>query len=636
MTSPPFKVRALYDYVSQEEDDLNFGSNQIITVTDVEDADWYYGEFEDETASKVEGLFPKNFVKLLEPEAPPRPTRSNRNKRESDSVELNSQAQSTGAIAQDSEQAAPKPQPSSFTLEAPDVKPSQTMSPKVDQPMTSEEPREPAPTPAQNLTPAKPVPPVLEPKPEAPLGGEKSSANAFRDRINAFNKSAAPPVAPVKPTGLTGTGTSGFVKKPFVAPPPSKNAYIPPPREVPPLRTFRREENMDAPVQAGEEDKAVPQGDAPSETLPVEEDEHPKPTSLKDRIALLQKQQIEQAARHADAAQKKEKARRARKVTETDDVAPNLEDEDNSGLAKVVSGDSETTRSVEAPKRRRPSRNETAASLTDSPHLREVMSDGNDADQSGAGDTEDGDEASTERDDSDSKSKGPLSGSVPRAVQREPQKPDAEGVAELSEEEEKDEDEDDIDPEVRRRMEIRERMAKMSGGMGMAGMFGPSTALPPKAPSKKIQNPNERRSSGFSAPSGDLDTSKSVPVSAMVMPGMQNVSSPDAYQPLGVEDQAPIDQNANAIGTQNEVNASDTQVRRNESHASRRSVERPPPPPIPKGMLWFIPSMMFANLADRPGASKPPESLIAGEQTSSHSLPSVGEFCSFNFVPNKT
>ena len=40
-----------------------------------------------------------------------------------------------------------------------------------------------------------------------------------------------------------------------------------------------------------------------------DEEEQPKPTSLKERIALLQKQQMEQASRHADAAQKKEKVK---------------------------------------------------------------------------------------------------------------------------------------------------------------------------------------------------------------------------------------------------------------------------------------------------------------------------------------
>ena len=40
MTIPPIQVKALYDYASQEEDDLNFKSNQIITVTEEEDVLW--------------------------------------------------------------------------------------------------------------------------------------------------------------------------------------------------------------------------------------------------------------------------------------------------------------------------------------------------------------------------------------------------------------------------------------------------------------------------------------------------------------------------------------------------------------------------------------------------------------------
>ncbi|KAK5962359.1 Bbc1p PWA37_000402 [Arxiozyma heterogenica] len=68
--SVPFKVIALFPYHSDYEDDLNFEKDQIITVTSIEDDEWYFGEFHDDNNnnnnnnnSKREGIFPKNFVK---------------------------------------------------------------------------------------------------------------------------------------------------------------------------------------------------------------------------------------------------------------------------------------------------------------------------------------------------------------------------------------------------------------------------------------------------------------------------------------------------------------------------------------------------------------------------------------------
>lgn len=67
MSEPPvpFKVVALFPYQSEYEDDLNFDKDQIITVTSVEDEEWYYGEYNDNSELK-EGIFPKNFVTIQE------------------------------------------------------------------------------------------------------------------------------------------------------------------------------------------------------------------------------------------------------------------------------------------------------------------------------------------------------------------------------------------------------------------------------------------------------------------------------------------------------------------------------------------------------------------------------------------
>lgn len=59
---PPFKVRAIYDYKSDHDDDLTFVAGQIIQVTDIEDDDWYTGNYDGNS-----GMFPKNFVKIEDP-----------------------------------------------------------------------------------------------------------------------------------------------------------------------------------------------------------------------------------------------------------------------------------------------------------------------------------------------------------------------------------------------------------------------------------------------------------------------------------------------------------------------------------------------------------------------------------------
>src|SRR5947207_4344593 len=82
MSTLPFKVKAVYEYTSAHDDDLNFSNGQIITVTEEEDADWYYGEYVDGSGEKQEGLFPKNFVEKYEPAPPPRPIRTGRQKKE--------------------------------------------------------------------------------------------------------------------------------------------------------------------------------------------------------------------------------------------------------------------------------------------------------------------------------------------------------------------------------------------------------------------------------------------------------------------------------------------------------------------------------------------------------------------------
>ena len=588
MATPPFRVKAQYDYTSKEPDDLNFPNGQIIIVTDEEDADWYYGEYEDSEGYKKEGLFPKNFVKTFEPETPPRPSRISRSKKEADSSAGGDEGERGTNIVE-----AEVPSPEAVTTSAPPE--AQSVSNEhMEAPKQSVQPPklEPRPAAQRANTTTKPAPPNSF-KPAPPPTVEKPSSGSFRDRINAFNKPAAPPVAPNKPGGLGSSG-SGFIKKPFVAPPPSKNAYVPPPREPPPQKVYRRGEDPELTTRASRENENE---DLPSQAQVAaqtdETEDQPKPTSLKDRIALLQKQQMEQAARHAEAGQKKEKPKRPpRKHVEPHDNA--LEQEEEVGGENpepMNSGEATGKRSIDIARSTTRSRKSREATPVGSPVAvpsRDLLNDPNDADQSGVGDTEDGEELSTGRDDSDEKP--PRKASFPSS--RQPQAPI--GEAEVGDEEDNAEEEDDeengeeeIDPELKRRMEIRERMAKMSGGMGMAGMFGPPGGLPPRTTTKQSSGSNERKASSNSTlGQSEVPQSRAPPIPIMPMSGLHKVRSPeenDSQPEVGKEE---VGSPKSLVHGRDPADMPDVEDMKEEPVLpSRKSTERSAPPPIPQGNL---------------------------------------------------
>lgn len=64
----PFEVTAHFAYQSEYEDDLHFDKGQKITVTSIEDDEWYYGEYTNpSTGELMQGIFPKTFAS---PEVP--------------------------------------------------------------------------------------------------------------------------------------------------------------------------------------------------------------------------------------------------------------------------------------------------------------------------------------------------------------------------------------------------------------------------------------------------------------------------------------------------------------------------------------------------------------------------------------
>lgn len=482
------KVKAVYEYTSQEPDDLSFPVGQIINITEEIDADWYEGEYTDASGVKKTGIFPNNFVEKYEPEVPSRPSRPTRPKQDS------LPAAAPAAVQREPE-SVPEPEP--VQQEVPreeDSTPPVPASSKPQQPpviipaelpQATDEVRSP-PSAVSERSPVSQAEPPSAPKPAPaePVSAESRKppppvapkSNAFKDRIAAFNQPAAAPVLPFQPQGHK-SQPSNFIKKPFVAPPPSSSAYVPPPiKQEPQHIPYRREEDPEI-KQRQEEDKAAAEaagfgGESQQGQQEEGDEDAPKPQSLKERIALLQKQQAEQAQRRAGGGEKKEKKAPTRKASEP---AP---EGDNDELERVRSpGDERQSLDVSRDRPRVPSvpshTQEPMSPLPDAPQ-HEILSGGEEADQSAAGETTEDDAGTIGPEDSDAQ---------PVPVRRASTAPKA--VADVGDEqdttedaEEEDEEEDSMDEETRKREELRQRMAKMSGGMGMAGMFGPPGGMP--------------------------------------------------------------------------------------------------------------------------------------------------------------
>lgn len=401
-----FKVKALYEFQAGQEDDLGFAGGQVIDVTEEVDENWLEGKYTDSSGAVQSGIFPREFVEKYEPALPARPTRPARPKQEAAATAITQPPPPAAEAEEPIEKDEVPPLPA---LSKPQAPPADVPSPreeKVSSPppsaaqstqvMRDEPPPAPRPTPAEPAQPAaKKAPPPVAAK-----------SNAFRDRIAAFNQPAAAPVMPMQPGGPKPTG--GFIKKPFVAPPPSSSAYVPPPKVEPIHKPYVREEDPEI-RRRQEEDRAAAEAagltNEPQAEQAEEGEDAPKPQSLKERIALLQKQQMEQAQRRAgDSTKKEKKAVPTRQGTESSEQAAAVPEGEEDELEPVISGGRPERQSMDVPRekprvsstQRRPvePRSPPPAALE-----HEILS-GNEADQSAAGETTE-DESGTIGPDSD-------------------------------------------------------------------------------------------------------------------------------------------------------------------------------------------------------------------------------------------
>ncbi|KAK9377857.1 uncharacterized protein V1513DRAFT_392998 [Lipomyces chichibuensis] len=468
----PFKVKAIYEYISDHPDDLSFPVSQIITVTEEEDEEWYSGRYFDNNGVLREGMFPRNFVEIVVedespaiPSHPPRPHRS-----------------------QAPTQTTSSPIPAAIIEAEPELegKPDQSVSKAVvggsPQAQSKPVPVLSSPIPAAVLpavsTPSEP--PITE-EPVKPAG--KSS---FRDRIAAFNVATATPVAPqAKPA------VSSFVKRPFVAPAPS--AYIPSAPQAAPKPTGASYEQSTSPRVSIDDDRMYSEEPHTSHEPIITGG-----TSLKDRIALLQQMQLEQQAAQAAKMAKKKKTQKKHQSQQFTDVPEEYIAEAETA---EVSGESprnsvENRRIGEELEPLPLSEHTTQIAQPEVLAIPGVYMETEEPTPMTTKSTDIGEESAGDQSDVEDNINARSSPAIPQMhVPEAGSGPVVEADDEPTrdiEEDEVDEDEE-IDPEVARRIAIRERMAKMSGGMGMPfalpGVMGMPMGTFPKSTPKKAQEP---------------------------------------------------------------------------------------------------------------------------------------------------
>ncbi|KAK9319121.1 hypothetical protein V1517DRAFT_333612 [Lipomyces orientalis] len=487
---PPFKVKAIYEYISDHPDDLSFPVTQIITVTAEEDEEWYSGRYFDNTGALREGMFPRNFVEIVvEDESPSIPSHPSRPRQ--------SQAPAAGPI----QPAAAVPTPAAITDPEPEEQDQPVPEPVI---LSAPAQTKSAPVLASRVAGVATAPVSTQSESVSQEPVAPAAKSSFRDRIAAFNVASATPVAPQAKPAI-----QSFVKKPFVAPAPS--AYIPPAPQAAPKTSTTSYEQSTSP-RASIDDNRVYSEESHTSHEPI----ITGGTSLKDRIALLQQMQLEQQAAKAAKAAKKKKVHTKHPSQQFEDLP--VESTAAGAEAAELSDDS-ARKSVEhrrmdeelelSPTSEVPQQVPEVPTIIDAyPDTEEPLVIRNaDLSEDTAGeqsDVEDNIEASTPR--------GIPQMPIPDAEVQSAEEADDEQLPEAEMNEADEDEEEEIDPEVARRIAIRERMAKMSGGMGMPfaipGVMGMPMGGFPKSTTKKAPEP----------PKGDNDEEYSQPRPISILP----------------------------------------------------------------------------------------------------------------------
>ena len=438
------KVKAIFDYKSDYDEDLSFDAGTIINIISVENDEWYSGEYDGK-----QGMFPKNFVEELK-----EPTT----------------AESSGNSDQPAIPEEPNP-----------ALPLKVETDNNDGGSNN--------APVETTSPKKSI--------EKPLGSPTETVHSALKAIESHSSKVPMPQSfsskPVDPYSI---------KKQFVG--ASASSYVPKiqPRDDSYL-VARPLHDSKAPLVTSHDD-------------PVEkpEEEIPK-LSLKERIALIQKQQEEEAEREAEAMRRKEERnkRKAEERVKLKHLKETHQDADvPSKIATHGTGDSIHTPTL-------PIKNNELPEVHDAIKETEVPAPG--AIEPEAVDIE-----------SDYKKDDPNFGE--RNVHAGDE--DAQEVEEEEEEEEEETEED-------KRRKLIERMAKISGGRNMFGMMGmptPFGAPPQRTPSTKKRDTAKESSSNTvtSHQRESVPPASEPPISPISKSVSQKIPVPPSAIPARVSDLA--------------------------------------------------------------------------------------------------
>lgn len=456
---PPFTVKALYPYESDHPDDLNFQEGQIIEVTSVEDEEWFSGSYSDKS-----GMFPRNFVELVGKPAPvPVPSRPAKK------APIDSPVAEKPAVhipidklniqdndEEDDEEDDDDWQETTTAEPLPVAKPSSVGKSSIvpNEPSIEHHTAEPIEKAAEESAldsqidvqqTSLPIPHVSPSSAAAATTTTSTSpkaTNAFKDRIAAFNSNAAPLV----PKTVKDTS---FVHKPYVSLP--KSSYVPPsfpqspPSKEAPKAPFSPNSDS-ADGHAKVEERQVTEDE--KEVEEEEQEAQPK-MSLKERIAMLQKEQEKMAAEAQAAVDRKKARAKAKKEAAANARSPQskpLEPHQSGGsfsLQRTTTGESEIG-SIISPLS---TGHSEVPPIPDS-HTTTIVEDPLEYEQQSQTAEEKEEYGDDEKD-------------LHRGGQQE-------GEDEDEEDEDEDDDElDELDEEEAKRIALRERMARLAGGAGM-------------------------------------------------------------------------------------------------------------------------------------------------------------------------
>lgn len=512
MPPVPFRVRALYDYNSDYPDDLNFNAETAITVTSIEDDEWYSGNYTDSKTGEVRnGIFPQNFVEVInEPAIPanrPRPKKvvsAEQEEEKKNEVEQltpeESEKEDEDAVERAKEEAKEEsgkpdvisqyPLPSQETsskqsiekekeIEEPKSEAKNTSESNITLPQQKSQPlssasQEKTAIESSELQQEAPAAPSVQAKPK--------KNNAFFNKIAAFDNQNAAPILPTKKPK-----EESYVKKPFYG--AGKSSYIPsgfgsrkksaappPPSSISPSSSAHSSSqpsvpNVSAAVSATNDDDESA-AIATGSVAPVESEEQDQPKlSLKERIALLRKRQEEEAEREAALAKKKlEKKKKKTPPAPASVPTSTASLPSNSDSASAPSPSQEAPSVPSIP----------SGGIPEVPHP-QLSSSSEDALNNGDGVAEDStlngdqgvkDETGITEDAKKHQSQEAAKEQPETENEATSQNKDAKKAIEEEKEEKEEEEEEEEDPEEARRRALRERMAKLSGGAGMFGMMG--------------------------------------------------------------------------------------------------------------------------------------------------------------------